>query len=67
MLWPWICTDCRIHFGEEHTFSRRNGRMTPSSLVRGRMVLPLMCDTGDRKHLVLRVRTTLISVGCGLL
>lgn len=34
--------------------------MTPSILVRGRVALPLICDTGDRKNLVLRVRATLI-------
>lgn len=40
--------------------------MTPSILVRGRMVLPLTCDTGDSKNLVLRVRATfiLLDVDC---
>lgn len=31
MLLLWICSECRIHFGEEHTFSRRNGRMKDDS------------------------------------
>lgn len=34
--------------------------MTPSILVRRRMALPLICDAGDRKNLVRRVRATLI-------
>lgn len=56
------CSECRTHFGAKHTFSRRNGRMkdTASILVKGRMVLPLICDTEDRKNLVLRVKATLI-------